>query len=301
MPAQLTVLSGKGGTGKTTVTASFLSLAKNVVAADCDVDAPNLHLLLGPELKGKRPFQAAMIAEIDANLCTRCGTCERACKFDAISAPEVDPFSCEGCGVCELVCPIDAVRLVPDVTGELYVSETRFGPMSHALLHPGGEASGKLVTQVKEQAARLAEERGAELIIVDGSPGIGCPVIASISGSDLILVVTEPTRSGLWGLERVHGVAEQFGAKVAVCVNKVDVNPQIASLIDDYCDENGLEKLAQIPFDEEVNMATMNGEVLVERYGGPAAVAIKSLWESTTALLDSIMKEKETGGVKCQD
>ncbi len=287
MPAQLTILSGKGGTGKTTVAASFFTLAQGAVAADCDVDAPNLHLLLEPTLLEREPFQAAMVAGIDPDTCTQCGLCEESCKFGAIRDFEVDPFSCEGCGVCELVCPEGAARLVPETTGEVFVSETRFGPLAHALLRPGGEATGKLVTRVKEVASRLAGERGLELLLVDGSPGIGCPVIASVAGSDLILAVTEPTLSGLWGLERIHGVARHFGVKLAVCINKGDINPEIAEQVRRYCSESGLEMLGVVPFDEEVNKATMNGEVLVELYDGPAANALKSLWKATMALLES--------------
>lgn len=293
-------MSGKGGTGKTTVAASFLSLAAPVVAADCDVDAPNLHLLLEPELLERDEFQAAMVAEIDPDRCTGCGICAESCAFGAISeAPvpgggggasgyRVDPMLCEGCGVCELVCGDGAASLVPEVTGDVFVSETRFGPLAHALLKPGGEASGKLVTRVKEDAARLAEERELGLVIVDGSPGIGCPVIASVAGSDLVLAVTEPTLSGLWGLERVHGVAKHFDVRMAVCVNKGDINREIASRVERYCSDSGLPLLGVIPFDEEVNRATMNGEVLVERYGGPASESLRVLWRKTSALLDSV-------------
>ena len=280
-------MSGKGGTGKTTVTASFLKLAGGAVAADCDVDAPNLHLLLEPTLVSREPFEAAMVAVIDPDACTQCGLCEESCPFGAIKDLVVDPFSCEGCGVCELVCPEGAARLVPETTGELFVSETRFGPLAHALLRPGGEATGKLVTRVKEAASRLAGERGLDLMIVDGSPGIGCPVIASVAGSDLILAVTEPTLSGLWGLERIHGVARHFGVKMAVCINKGDINPEIAEQVRRYCSESELAMMGVVPFDEEVNQATMNGEVLVERYDGPASKALKSLWEETMALLES--------------
>jgi MinD superfamily P-loop ATPase len=288
MPAQLTVLSGKGGTGKTTVAASFLSLAGGAVAADCDVDAPNLHLLLDPTLVSSEPFEGAMVAHIDPEKCVKCTICEEACPFGAIKDLMVDPYSCEGCGVCELLCLDGAARLVPEITGDLFVSETRFGPLAHALLRPGGEASGKLVTRVKEAASRLAGERGLGLVIVDGSPGIGCPVIASVAGSDLILAVAEPTLSGLWGLERIHGVAKHFGVKMAVCVNKDDINPEIAEQVRRYCSEAQLQVLGEVPFDEEVNQATMNGEVLVERYDGPAANALKTLWEQTMALLESV-------------
>ena len=286
MPAQLTILSGKGGTGKTTVTASFLKLAGGAVAADCDVDAPNLHLLLEPTLLEREPFEGGMVARIDPDECVQCNLCEGSCPFGAIKDLVVDPFSCEGCGVCELICLDGAVKLVPETTGELFVSETRFGPLAHALLRPGGEVTGKLVTRVKEAASRLAGERGLELIIVDGSPGIGCPVIASVAGSDLILAVTEPTLSGLWGLERIHGVARHFGVQMAVCINKGDINPEIAEQIHRYCSESELAMMGVVPFDEEVKKATMNGEVLVERYGGPASKALKSLWEKTIALLE---------------
>ncbi len=287
MPAQLTVLSGKGGTGKTTVAASFLYLAGRAVAADCDVDAPNLHLLLDPTLVSHEPFEGALVARIDSEKCTKCNLCEESCPFGAIKGRVVDPFSCEGCGVCELLCLDDAARLVPETTGEVFVSDTRYGPLAHALLRPGGEASGKLVTRVKEVASRLAGERGQDLIVVDGSPGIGCPVIASVAGSDLILAVTEPTLSGLWGLERIHGVAKHFGVKMAACINKADINPEVAEHVRLYCSESGLTLMGVIPFDEEVNRATMKGEVLVERYDGPASKALKSLWEETMALLES--------------
>lgn len=288
MPAELTILSGKGGTGKTTVAGSFFSLAHRVVAADCDVDAPNLHLLLEPRLLEREAFQAAMVSRIDIDICTRCGLCEESCVFGAIKDFQADPLSCEGCGVCELVCPEGAAKLVPDHTGDVFVSETRFGPMAHALLKPGGEATGKLVTRVKEVAARLAEERGLDLVLVDGSPGIGCPVIASVAGSDLILAVSEPTLSGLWGLERIHGVATHFGVRMAVCINKGDINPEIADRIKAYCAESGLTMLGVVPFDEEVNRATMKGEVLVESYHGPAASALVSLYEETMSLLETV-------------
>jgi MinD superfamily P-loop ATPase len=287
MPAQLTILSGKGGTGKTTVAASFLKMAGGAVAADCDVDAPNMHLLLAPTPVSRELFEGGMVARIDAEKCKKCLTCEKSCPFGAINDLVVDPFSCEGCGVCELVCQERAARLVPETTGELLVSETRLGPLAHALLRPGGEATGKLVTRVKELASRLAGERGLDIVIADGSPGIGCPVIASVAGSDLILAVTEPTVSGAWGLERIHGVAMHFGVKMATCINKGDVNPEMTERIRSYCAESGLPLLGVVPFDEEVNRATMSGQVLVERYEGPAAHAIKALWVQTASLLES--------------
>lgn len=288
MPDHLTILSGKGGTGKTTVAASFLYLAGRAVAADCDVDAPNLHLLLDPTPVSRKPFEGAAVARLDPDKCIRCISCEESCPFGAIRNLVVDQLACEGCGVCELVCQEGAVKLVPRRTGEVYVSETRYGPLAHALLKPGSEASGKLVTRVKEVAAHLAGERGLELTIVDGSPGTGCPVIASIAGSDLVLAVTEPTRSGLWGLERIHGVARHFGVAMAVCVNKADINREIAGDIHRYCSNSQLEVLGEIPFDEEVNRATMNGEVLAEKYTGLAAKAISDVWDRTAARIESV-------------
>lgn len=280
-------MSGKGGTGKTTVAASFLSLAGVAVAADCDVDAPNLHLLLDPTPISREPFEGGMVARVDSDKCVQCSICEESCPFGAIRDLAVDPYSCEGCGVCELVCQDGAARLLLATTGELFVSETRFGPLAHALLRPGGEASGKLVTGVKEAASRLAGDRGLDLIIVDGSPGTGCAVIASVAGSDLILAVAEPTLSGLWGLERIHGVAKHFGVKMAACVNKADINPEIAERVRRYCSESQLQVLGEVPFDEEVNQATMKGEVLVERYEGLAATAVKELWEQARSLLEA--------------
>jgi MinD superfamily P-loop ATPase len=285
LPKQLAILSGKGGTGKTTVAASFFALAGGAVAADCDVDAPNLHLLLEPTLMDQKPFEGAMSARIDPEKCTRCGLCENACAFGAIKDYAVDHFRCEGCGVCELVCLDEAVALHPERTGNIYASETRFGPLAHALLLPGGEASGKLVTEVKRNASLLAEERGLALMFVDGSPGIGCPVIASISGSDLVLAVAEPTMSGIWGLDRIAGVARHFGVSLAVCINKADINQDIAGEIREYASGDGLAFLGDIPFDEEVNRATMKGDVLTEVSEGPAAVAVRSLWDKTADLL----------------
>jgi MinD superfamily P-loop ATPase len=290
---QLTVLSGKGGTGKTTVTASFFSMADGAVAADCDVDAPNLHLLLDPRRLSDSPYSGGSIAHIDPEKCTRCGICEESCIFKAISDATVNPLLCEGCGVCELVCEEGAAKLEPEVTGHTYISETKFGTLVHALLLPGSEATGRLVTETKKVAFDIAEEEGLGLLLVDGSPGIGCPVIASVAGSDLVLAVTEPTRSGLWGLERIHGVAKHFDVPMAVCINKSDINPEIADEIRDYAREGGVDILGEIPFDEEVNSATQEGKVLTERGDGPAADAIRSLWSRTTETLSAVAARQE--------
>lgn len=284
---QLVVLSGKGGTGKTTVTASFFALADSVIAADCDVDAPNLHLLLNPEEIDSGFFRGSYAAVIDESKCTRCGICEENCPFGAIEDCRVNHLLCEGCGVCTLVCPEDAVEMEHEVTGRSFISETSYGPLVHGLLFPGSEATGKLVTETKRMALEVAGERGLETILVDGSPGIGCPVIASVAGADLVLAVAEPTRSGLWGLERISGVADHFEVPMEICLNKADINSDIAAQVRSFASSRGTELIGEIPFDEEVNSATSEGKVLVEEYGGPAAVAVRSAWEKTLkALLD---------------
>ncbi len=285
MPQQLVILSGKGGTGKTTIAASFFAMSEATVAADCDVDAPNLHLLLAPRIVSQEPFDGSMTGMIDQDACVHCDACAEACAFGAIRGGEVDPRTCEGCGVCELLCLVGAAKLVPRQTGLIYQSETQFGPLAHALLVPGSDATGKLVTAVKLKALNLARERELPLMIVDGSPGTGCPVIASIAGARLVLAVAEPTVSGFWGLQRIAAVAKHFGAPLSVCVNKADINPEITERIRDYVRTQGGEWAGLIPFDEEVNAATMRGQVLTETSQGPAAVAIRQLWEDTVGRL----------------
>ena len=200
---QITILSGKGGTGKTTITAAFAVLAREAVVADCDVDAPDLHMLLHPEILETREFRGSKMAVINESKCIRCGICREKCRFDAITQDlTVDPFSCEGCGVCAIVCPVNAVTLTERISGYAYISKIKYGFMAHALLNPGESNSGKLVTVVRQNAKLLAEREKAGLVIIDGPPGIGCPVIASVTGVDAGLVVTEPTMSGIHDLER---------------------------------------------------------------------------------------------------
>ncbi|MBN1289158.1 MAG: 4Fe-4S binding protein [Actinobacteria bacterium] len=285
MPKQLTILSGKGGTGKTTVAASFFHMADSAVAADCDVDAPNLHLVLQPREIESGSFMGSSAAFIDSEKCSRCGICEEECPFGAIRDCEVLPLYCEGCGVCELVCPEGAAKLKAVVTGHTYVSETPCGILVHALLKPGSEATGKLVTEVRKKAVEIAEEKSLDIVIIDGSPGIGCPVIASISGADFVLAVTEPTKSGFWGFERICGVAKHFGVEIAACINKSDINPGIADEMKEYARREGVQILGEIPFDDEVNHATMGGKVLTEFYDGPASREIRELWKETRLLL----------------
>lgn len=276
---QLVVISGKGGTGKTTMAASLASLAEGgMVVADCDVDAPDLHLILKPEIKETHDFLGLKIAKIDPDKCTKCGECEKACRFDAISDFQVDPRGCEGCKVCTLVCPSEAVRMIETISGHSYVSETRFGTMVHADLFPGEEASGKLVTMVRELAFKVAEREKKDLVLIDGSPGIGCPVIASITGTDIALVMTEPSISGAHDLERILSVTKHFGVKALVCVNKYDLNVEMTGEIEDLCREMGVDVVGKLPFDPGVVEAMISGTTLVE-VEGPVGEAIRSVWD----------------------
>jgi MinD superfamily P-loop ATPase len=207
---QITVISGKGGTGKTTILASLAALVKRAVLVDADVDAADLHLLLKPQVRRREPFVASQVALIDPEKCDPCGKCAEACRFEAIRDLQVDPISCEGCGVCFHVCPRGAILMKEVQSGEWFISQTRYGPMVHAKLGVAQENSGKLVTLVRKEAQRIAREGGYPLILIDGPPGIGCPVIASLGGVDAVLVVTEPSLSGIHDLERVLGVSRHF-------------------------------------------------------------------------------------------
>jgi MinD superfamily P-loop ATPase len=279
---QLTVLSGKGGTGKTTLTAALAVLAKNAVVADCDVDAPDLHLLLHPEVIEMQQFKGSKIAVINEAKCVGCGVCREKCAFEAINSDlKVSAIACEGCGVCTIVCPANAVTLVERISGSAYISKTQHGFMSHAMLHPGEANSGKLVTLVRQNAKILAEKEKSDLIIIDGSPGIGCPVIASITGVDAGLVVTEPTPSGIHDLERVLRLLEHFHVTPFVCVNMCDINMINTEKILRFCGENGVEVVGQIPFSPNVTEAMINGKSVME-YSPKGAVAkeIENVWKT---------------------
>lgn len=283
---QITILSGKGGTGKTTVTASLAALAENAVLADCDVDASNLHLLLKPKVLTTLEFKGLKLAVIDPERCTRCGLCEEKCRFDAIHDCKVDPVRCEGCGVCVEVCPAGAVDFVERICGYAYISETRYGPMSHARLTPGMENSGKLVALVRQNAKKLAEEGGYELVLVDGPPGIGCPVIASLANIDNGLVVVEPTLSGIHDLKRALELLDHFGVEPLVCVNKHDLNDENTGAIEWFCNEEGIVLIGHVPFDPDVTKAMVAGYPVVEyEPDSPASKAIKSMWERLSSIL----------------
>jgi len=278
---QLTVLSGKGGTGKTTITASLAALAKNLVVADCDVAAPDLHMLLHPKVIKTQEFKGSKLAVIDEEKCINCGLCQDECRFEAITEDiKVDPISCEGCGVCTIICPVNAVTLTERISGHAYISKTKNGFMAHALLSPGEANSGKLVTLVRQNAKILAEKEHNDLVIIDGPPGIGCPVIASVTGIDAGLVVTEPTLSGIHDLERALQLLRHFNVTQFVCVNMHDINEENTEKIVSFCRENDIEVVGKIPFDTKVTEAMVNGKPIVE-YAPESDVAkeIEKMWK----------------------
>jgi len=282
MVKEITVLSGKGGTGKTSLTASFAVLTQHAVLTDCDVDAPDLHMLLKPEILETQEFKASRVAVIDQDTCVQCGKCEENCRFGAIEKQVVDPILCEGCGVCAYICPVATIELEKRVSGYAYISKTKYGPMSHALLNPGEENSGKLVALVRQNAKKVAEKENCELIVNDGPPGIGCPVIASMGGVDMGLIVTEPTLSGIHDMERALGLLNHFKIPALVCVNKYDINEENTSRIVEFCESNGVEVVGKIPFDPIVTEAMVAGKPIVE-YAPKSNVskAIEELWERT--------------------
>ena len=276
---QIVVISGKGGTGKSVITGSFASLAKNKVMADCDVDAADLYLLLHPAVKETHEFSGGKTAFIDESRCTQCGKCQEVCRFEAIDNYVVNPISCEGCGVCFHICPEKAIKMVDNLSGKWFVSQTKYGPFVHAKLGVAEENSGKLVTLVRQNAKLIAEKGKKDFVIIDGPPGIGCPVIASLSGVDIALIVTEPTLSGIHDLERIAGVAHHFGIKSLVCINKYDLNLVVTRKIEEYCRHNNIELVGEIPFDISVTEALVRGLPIVEYSNNQVTAEIKNLWE----------------------
>lgn len=277
---QLTVISGKGGTGKTTFTSAFASLAENSVIADCDVDAADMYLILKPEIMETFNFIGSKVASIDKNHCVKCGLCSSYCRFDAITEDfKVNIYNCEGCGVCEYVCPENAIYLTDRNSGKFYKSMTRYGPMAHANLGIGEEASGKLVTAVRNKSRELAEEYDRNLVLIDGPPGTGCPVIASITGVDMVLVVTEPSMSGIHDLERILEVAKYFDTPALVCINKYDINEDNTQIIEDYCRENGVEVAGKIPYDNTPVKAMIQEKTVIEYSDNEFSKTINDIWE----------------------
>jgi MinD superfamily P-loop ATPase len=280
---EIVVLSGKGGTGKTVVTASFAALADNKVLCDCDVDAANLHLVLQPTVEETHEFWGPKVAVIDHETCTRCGLCVDACRFDAIREFYVDPLACEGCGLCLHVCPERAVTMADRLAGHWYLSDTRYGPLVHARLGAGQENSGKLVAVVRQAARAIAEAEGSAYILSDGPPGIGCPVISSLSGASLALIVTEPSLSAIHDLERVLAVSNHFRVPALVCVNKYDLDERNSRRIEDYCRDASVDVGAKIPFDAVVSDAITQGVPVVEFGDGVVSRRIEELWRAVAA------------------
>ena len=285
---QLLILSGKGGTGKTTVAAAFIRLSQARAYADCDVDAPNLHLIMEQTVEPKKTDYYGMPkAQIDAQACIGCGLCEENCRFDAILHPDsyaVDPFACEGCGVCQFVCPAGAVSMIPAAAGEqmLYVDDNTV--FSSAQLKTGGGTSGKLVTEVKK--AMLASVRSdVEIAIIDGSPGIGCPVIASMSGATMALIVTEPSVSGLSDLKRMIRTGRIFHTPLAVCINKADINPDCADQIERYCKDGDIPLVGRIPFDTQA-ISAVNAGLAIADMDCPSGRAVRAVYDRVVRLLE---------------
>ena len=279
---ELAVISGKGGTGKTSLTAAFASLADSHLLCDTDVDAADLHLLLDPEIVETHNFIGGSKAAIIAEDCSGCGLCAELCRFSAISEDfVVDPIECEGCGVCHAFCPEQAVDFQPRKCGEWFSSMTRFGPLVHARLGIGEENSGKLVSLIRKQAQILAERRGLELIVTDGPPGIGCPVIASITGATALLIVVEPTVSGLHDMRRVAELAHHFKIPAMVCINKYDLNEEMSSVIEGEIEKGKLMTVGRIPFDPAFTRAMVEGKTIIE-YDPSAKLAdtVSSLWRT---------------------
>jgi len=284
---ELVVISGKGGTGKTSLVASFVALAQKTIISDCDVDAADLHLILNPQIKERGDFSGGVVAEIEQEKCTACGKCKQECRFFAIregtsankSIFSIDHIACEGCGVCYLVCQDKAVKVEDAVNGEWFISETRFGPMSHAKLGIAEENSGRLVTLVRDKQNQLAQEAHINEAIIDGSPGTGCPVIASLTGSDYALVVTEPTVSGIHDLDRILKVIEHFGILPGVVVNKYDLNIEMTDKIKLLIQDYNAEFMGTIPYDKTITDAQMEGLSVIEYTQSSVTEVIENIWE----------------------
>ncbi len=278
---QIVVLSGKGGTGKTVMTGALAALVDNKVMVDCDVDAADLHLLLTPRIIDRHAFKSGQKAHIDPRACVLCERCLEVCRFGAVTKDlVVDTGSCEGCGLCARVCPAQAITMQDNLCGEWFVSETRFGTMVHAKLGAGEENSGKLVAQIRQKAKELAKEASHDWVIIDGPPGIGCPVMASLSGVNAVLLVTEPTCSGLHDAMRVVDLGKQFKIPVHLVVNKWDINPSVTEEIEKVCQDNGVSVAGRLPFDRAVIDVVIAGKTIMEGDSSGLKSEIVKIWEN---------------------
>ncbi|MFR4479396.1 MAG: ATP-binding protein [Fusobacterium sp.] len=254
---EIVVISGKGGTGKTTITSSLIPYFQDIVIGDCDVDAPNLQILFNPQNSEKESFYGMKKAKLDKELCIKCGRCYEVCRFDAIENPK----KCESCSICEYVCPVGAIKMVDNEAGEIYVSETKYGKMVHACLFPGEENSGKLVAEVRKKAKKIAQEENKKYILLDGAPGVACNVISSLTGVKKAVIVTEPTLSGLHDLERVLELIERFRIKPYFVINKYDLSLEMANKIEEFLKDKGFEVSVKVPFDKRVVNAIGRKEI----------------------------------------
>lgn len=283
---EITILSGKGGTGKTSVTAALASVAQNAVFCDNDVDAADLHLIFEPIIKERHPFSSGAKAMIDPEICSRCGICMENCRFDAIhknadGSIEIDQFKCEGCRLCERICPVAAVTSTLNTNNTWFVSDTRFGELVHAEMGPGEENSGNLVTQIRKKANALAQAKNADFVISDGPPGIGCATIASLTGTNTVLLVIEPSQSGLHDARRLVELIESFGIETFAVINKFDINLGLVKMIEEFLSSKNIPLLAKIPFDKIMVEAMIEGKNIIE-YDADAAISkmIGKVWDS---------------------
>lgn len=280
---EIVILSGKGGTGKTSITAAFATLAESPVVVDCDVDAADLHLVLEPDVQETHDFVGGKIARIDSAKCAHCGQCKEICRFGAALSERgdycIDPIACEGCGVCAAFCPAGAITMEDTINGRWFVSQTRVGPMVHAMLRPSGENSGKLVALVRNKARDIAQSTNAQLILTDGPPGIGCPVIASLSGASHVIIVTEPTISGIHDLERVAKLATHFRVSASIIINKSDINPDKAAEIDMFASAHDISVLGRIAYDPVFTAAQLVGKSVIEYSDGRISSKLREIWD----------------------
>ncbi|WP_300463990.1 ATP-binding protein [Desulfobacula sp.] len=283
---ELVILSGKGGTGKTTITAAFASLAKNMVMCDADVDAADLHLILDPDFKQSTDFVGGHEAVINPDMCTQCGRCIEVCKFDAVRDTfEIDSIACEGCGVCVDLCPEQAIDFPETICGQWYISGTRFGPMVHARLGIAQENSGKLVALVRQEAKKMATQNNLDLILTDGPPGIGCPVIAAIGQASAILIIAEPTVSGFHDMERVGELARHFNIPAMVCINKYDLNPDQTKRIEDLAQKTHIAIAGKISFDQTFTESMIQAKTIFEYdKNSQASIEIQKVWDTIVSL-----------------